>query len=194
VNRGVEREDITGKVYGYLTVKKIVPEYSEKRSRNIYWAYCNCSNCGNTNFQVNKHNLRTGRTRSCGCSKDGHKKITGSNSVQWTGHNEISGNRWSKIKRNAKKRGIKFNVTIQYVWKLFEKQNRKCKLSGLEITFGKLSNQSFTASLDRIDNTKGYVKCNVHWVHKDINRIKSDLDISYFKTLCKLVVENSCEN
>ena len=47
----------------------------------------------------------------------------------------------------------------------------------------------FTASLDRIDNTKGYTQDNVQWVHKDINRIKSDLSQEYFLTLCKTVVD-----
>ena len=31
-----------------------------------------------------------------------------------------------------------------------------------------------TASLDRIDSTKGYVRGNIQWVHKDINWFKRD--------------------
>lgn len=37
-----------------------------------------------------------------------------------------------------------------------------------------------TASLDRIDSSKGYIEGNVQWLHKDINRLKinySDEDL-----------------
>jgi len=55
-------------------------------------------------------------------------------------------------------------------------------LSGLDISFtGK------TASLDRIDNEKGYVEGNVQWVHKDINNMKHTYPNDYFVNLCQQV-------
>jgi hypothetical protein len=48
-----------------------------------------------------------------------------------------------------------------------------------------------TASLDRIDSSKGYCEDNVQWVHKDINRMKNTFDQDYFISLCKLIAENS---
>lgn len=31
-----------------------------------------------------------------------------------------------------------------------------------------------TASLDRIDSTKGYIHGNLQWIHKDLNQMKSN--------------------
>ena len=47
-----------------------------------------------------------------------------------------------------------------------------------------------TASLDRIDSTKGYSKDNIQWVHKDINCMKMDFSQQYFIDLCVKVAKN----
>ena len=61
-------------------------------------------------------------------------------------------------------------------------------MTGIDLTFDTLVNTfDGTASLDRIDSSKGYTKDNVQWVHKDINYIKRDLSDSEFITLCKKV-------
>ena len=44
-----------------------------------------------------------------------------------------------------------------------------------------------TASVDRIDSTKGYLKGNVQWVHKSINQMKSNRTDEEFIALCKAV-------
>ena len=45
----------------------------------------------------------------------------------------------------------------------------------IEIKFKKRHNDSKTASLDRIDSSKGYTEDNIQWVHKDVNQMKMDL-------------------
>lgn len=80
-----------------------------------------------------------------------------------------------------------------YLWKLFLKQNGKCALSGLGISFGGLIGEkrsSTTASLDRINSTKGYIKGNVQWVHKHINKMKWDFDQNYFLSLIEYIHKN----
>ena len=47
------------------------------------------------------------------------------------------------------------------------------------------------ASLDRIDNTKGYEIGNIQWVHKDVNWMKHDFDQSYYIQTCKMVANNN---
>ena len=44
-----------------------------------------------------------------------------------------------------------------------------------------------TASLDRIDSSKGYIEGNIQWVHKDINRMKGDSSDNDFIKLCKII-------
>ena len=131
----------------------------------------------------------TGKIKSCGCSIKTNK---GKNHRLWRGCGDISGNRWNSIVRGANgskgRKKIMFDITIEEVWELYLNQNRKCKLSGLPISF---SNDKIrgTASLDRIDSSKGYEKGNIQWVHKDINKMKNSLDETYFINLCHKVSE-----
>lgn len=112
---------------------------------------------------------------------------TGQNSPCWRGVGKLSSKRWSDIKLTAKKRGIKFDLDIEYAWSLFKKQNGKCKLSGIKLKFPRTSRTLGTASLDRIDSKKGYIRGNIQWVHKKINMMKYNLTNSEFKKLCKRV-------
>lgn len=48
-----------------------------------------------------------------------------------------------------------------------------------------------SASLDRIDSSKGYEQGNVQWVHKDINNMKQSFSQDKFIDWCKKVV-NRC--
>jgi hypothetical protein len=85
----------------------------------------------------------------------------------------ISGSFWWGIQKNAKKRGLVFDLDKKAMWDLFLIQNGKCALSGVEIYFGKgLTRKGQTASIDRIDSSKGYVIGNVRWVHKIVNQMK----------------------
>jgi hypothetical protein len=104
----------------------------------------------------------------------------------WTGCGDISGKRWASIKSMARLRGIDFSMEIQEAWQIFVNQDSKCTLSGSQIWFD--DDGSGTASLDRIDNTVGYVRGNVQWVHKKINEMKFDLTVSEFISWCRLVV------
>lgn len=112
----------------------------------------------------------------------------------WKGYKDISGDFWRTIKEAGIKKGLGFNLTIEYIWKLYEKQNGQCALSGLplvlDVSLGSLNKNGYqkrTASLDRIDSGKGYLKGNVQWVHKDINQMKSNRTDQTFIQLCTAV-------
>ena len=144
-------------------------------------------------FDVTSQSLINGRTKSCGCSKDRYPKITGENNIQYCGYMGLPGRYWTLIKKRAKKRGYIINISIQYGWDLYIKQNKKCALSGLPIMFAISNKKSSetTASLDRIDSTKGYVEGNVQWVYKPINIMKNIYEQNYFISLCKLIANNN---
>ena len=75
--------------------------------------------------------------------------------------------------------------------------NKKCKLSNIEIYFNKkCGNKKYkTATLDRIDSTLGYIKTNVQWVHRDINKLKSNFPESYLIKLCgRIYLNNTCDD
>ena len=48
-----------------------------------------------------------------------------------------------------------------------------------------------TASLDRIDSSRGYVIDNIQWVHKDINWLKNDWSQKEFIELCSRVANHN---
>lgn len=115
---------------------------------------------------------------------------------KWKGCEELSGTRWSSYQKGAEIRGLAFEVTIEYAWNLFLGQERRCALSGVPIYFDmnldslrKYGCQGGTASLDRIDSTKGYVVGNIQWVHKDANKMKMDLQEEDFFRIVKQIYE-----
>lgn len=66
-------------------------------------------------------------------------------------------------------------------------------LTGWPIAFrpvGVKSGQT-SASLDRIDSHQGYVLGNLQWVHKDIQRMKSDFSQERFLEVCSAVSQKA---
>lgn len=161
-----------------------------KDGKYIYYFGCKCD-CGNIKIILCSSVIR-GSTTSCGCRKDQYSKITGENSSQFTGYKEIRGKTLNTIQRRANKRGYTFDLLPEKLWDIFLKQDRKCALSGIDIQFGRSEyNTETTASLDRIDSTKGYVLDNVQWVHKTINLMKNVLSVEDFVMFCKKVAERN---
>lgn len=152
-------------------------------SKNPVWV-CRCD-CGNPNYLAYSGNLRAGRTISCGCS---HLVLRGGNHPQWGGFGEISGTYFDSIRSSAARRGIIFDLKIEYLWDLFLLQGRRCALTDEPLTFSP-PYESFkqTASLDRMDSNLGYQFGNVQWVHKDVNLMKNAFHQSRFIEICRLV-------
>lgn len=189
------KHDLIGKSFGYLTVVKMAQTEKSKKKR-MWRAICTCSNCGNDYFDVNPQSLLRGQTTSCGCRRDQYHKLTGVNSVQYKGCGELNGRYWGTIKARAERRGYNIGLTIEYAWDLYLKQDRKCALSGLPIDFA-ISNRKSSetsASLDRIDCSKGYVEGNVQWVHKHVNIMKNVYEQEYFIYLCNLISKQNGKN
>lgn len=132
---------------------------------------------------LRKYNLNIGQLN----------KYTREQHPSWSGYGEISGAYWNGIKQGAKSRKIEFSITKEYLWNLFIKQDKKCALTGLPLYFNevKTNRGNKTASLDRIDSSKGYIEGNVQWVHKDVNEMKWDSTQQEFVNFCCLVAKYS---
>ena len=182
--RGLKNEltkDLTGKIFGKLTVIRIDDNLTKKKNR-LQWV-CKCE-CGTTKT-ISGQSLKSGAASSCGCGQG--KK--GMDSPFWDGYGEISRSYWSKVEFGAKDRNLSFLLTIEEAWDIFIAQNRKCALTGVPIELLKPK----TASLDRIDSSKGYTKDNVQWVHKNVNFLKGKLSEKELYNWCKLIIEYNNE-
>ncbi len=104
----------------------------------------------------------------------------------------LLGSRYSSIRYYSRKLNRDFNVSKEYLWKLFISQGKLCALSGIPLVMGYKSLIQ-TASLDRIDSSKGYIENNVQWVHKDINMMKQEYSQEQFIEYCRLITKTSQE-
>ena len=146
------------------------------------------------------HEFRTSQIKSqifCkGCINKYHTKNKGENHKSWKGVGELSSDLYTTIKINARDRNLDFDLEIEYLWDIFLKQNRKCALSGLDIHLNeKCGDKKFkTATLDRINSNIGYLNGNVQWVHRDINKMKSNFPENYLIKLCELIYKKNKNN
>ncbi len=182
MKRGSNFKDISGKKYNKLTVIKLI---GKARDGSCKWQ-CLCD-CGKETAYTTKHLVRKKNpVKSCGCHR---ASLKGANHVQWTGHEGISGGWWQNhILReiNGKRHKVPVTLTIKEGWDLLVKQNFKCAISQLPIY---IEGYGGTASIDRIDSSKGYELGNVQWTHKHINFMKYTHTQSYFIELCKKVAD-----
>lgn len=170
-----KRKNIINVRFGLLTVIK----YSHSnRRKTVYLCKCDCGN----EALIRSDLLNSGKKTNCGCI---NLNPPGKLSKSWKGYYDIPQVFWYMCKFGAKVRNIHFDITIEYAWDLFIKQNKKCALTGLELNFGSFTKDpSATASLDRIDSSKGYTKDNIQWVHKWINLMKLDFSQDEFIKKC----------
>jgi hypothetical protein len=167
-----------GAKFGKLTVLRDLGNHNPRHESRFE---CQCD-CGKVKSMIGYH-LRSGASKSCGCTNR-----RGKTNSKWLGCEELGGTEWSCIRYCAKKRGIPFKITIKDGWKLFIRQDKLCALTNVPISLRKYGEDTTSnASLDRIDSSKGYTKDNCQWVLKNINLMKQDLDEKEFISLCKLV-------
>lgn len=181
--RLLKKSNILGQKFGKLEVLSF--DGRDKKSRAVFLCKCDC---GNT-FKACGPQLKSLHTKSCGCINKSTNKKHG----LWKGGNFLTGEQFSQIRCRARKGKLPFRISIDFIENLYIKQNFKCALSGIPIILNienKRGSQN-TASLDRIDSSKGYLKNNVQWVHKDINMMKQDHTDENFINWCKIVAKHN---
>jgi hypothetical protein len=156
--------------------KWTVISYAFTKNRSKHWN-CICD-CGKNQI-LQTRELRSGKSFGCrGCKHLRQMK---------TCFDQM----WYRISARARNLDREINIDKQYVLDLFNLQKGKCALTGLDISIAtgrdNFMHGKSTASLDRIDSSKGYIKGNVQWVHKYINRMKSNFSQKQFIELCTAV-------
>lgn len=69
-------------------------------------------------------------------------------------------------------RRFEFELDIEFLMDMLQRQDGRCALSGVEMTFSH-DTPSSNASIDRIDNNCGYMKDNVRLVCSAVNLMRN---------------------
>jgi hypothetical protein len=104
-----------------------------------------------------------------------------------------SGNPFKFYLRNCLKREHPCDLTLEFLKQLWNDQKGKCPYSGVKLILNTHSLRHhdfrYTASLDRIDNAKGYVQGNVQFISTAINFMKNTMSheqiIEFLHTIAK---------
>lgn len=162
IKRKILGIDYTGQKFWKLTVEKL---YELKNNERAVWE-CRCE-CGNK-LLLSSTDLVIKGVKSCGC----WEYIP----ISYQKH----GKYLLQTIASARSRGLECTITSEYILDLFIKQNKKCAISGIDITINLENFRDSTASLDRIDSSKGYIEGNVQWVHREINKMKFNFSQDHF--------------
>lgn len=80
--------------------------------------------------------------------------------------------------RRVQKRKFETNLDLEYLKEVWNKQNGICIYSKVQLILPSIRKKSqylYTASLDRIDSSKGYIKGNVHFISIAMNYLKNNM-------------------
>ena len=96
---------------------------------------------------------------------------------------------FSKLK--AARKDMEWDIDIDHVKELWQKQDGRCALSGVFMTWhAGEGRQDLNASIDRKDPNKGYIIGNVQLVTQRVNTIKHTLGEGELYWWCKNIVVN----
>jgi len=146
-----------------------------KTTRQKISFQCHCGNI----FKTTVCKVGSGHTSSCGCARG----------RQFQGGELICQDFYGRLARGAEQRSISVEISISDIEKQLIAQNLKCALTGRTLIFGKIPIGKYTASVDRIDSSKGYTKDNIQILHKDVNLSKQSMSQEDFITMCKEIAE-----
>jgi non-canonical (house-cleaning) NTP pyrophosphatase len=94
----------------------------------------------------------------------------------------------NSARTRAKKAHREFDIDVDYVKKLWQRQQGLCKLSGLPMSIA-IGSAELRVSLDRKNNAKGYVKGNVQLLRSMVNNAKNKYSQTDFVNMCRAVAK-----
>ena len=142
-----------------------------------------CQVCGKEMTYATKYEFNRAAKKKSNCRTCAYKDAVSKKKYQ-----DIPKGWFDAKRRRALERDKEWDITIEYLWKVYIRQGKVCALSGLPLDFDADSDNG-TVSIDRIKNDKGYVRRNIQLIHKDLNFMKYVYDQKYFIKMCKLVAE-----
>lgn len=150
---------------------------------------CKCDNCGidfeKPQSEINR-NLNLGRKNFCTRTCVGKHNVKNfgirKDNYNISKHSTNRKDGYTKYRyhfRNISSRNKELDITVEDLKEVWENQKGVCPYLGIELhlnSYGKIKKDPITsASLDRIDSSKGYVKGNLQWISRAMNYLKNDM-------------------
>lgn len=143
---------------------------------------CRCYICG----EDNSENFTTSNIICKKCQKDNLKEKYKNTMAEYL--YKLVKKSYSKlVKENINNNRIEFDLTVNFISELLEKQNYKCFYTKHDLLLG---DEIYSPSIDRINSDKGYTKNNICICGVGINKIKFNLSINKFKEIIKELYQN----
>jgi hypothetical protein len=93
--------------------------------------------------------------------------------------------------RRAKSRDASTDLTLEYLDALWKSQEGRCVYTNvLLLSTSETSNYNYMASLDRIDNSKGYKKGNVQFTSVSCNWLKNKETSEHIKEFFDIIISS----
>lgn len=175
-----KRIDLTGHRFDRL----VVIGFPERRpgTGNVYWR-CRCD-CGKETV-AGSSNLRTGKTRSCGCFRSDYVR---KHSRHYRHPNKLPKGHAScnflmnRYRQGAVKRGFTFTLSKDEFREITAKNCAYCGWPpSMSITSPRGHEEWIYNGVDRIDSTKGYESDNVNPCCSTCNYAKRDMSLADFR-------------
>lgn len=109
-------------------------------------------------------------------------------------YKNFSSNLIRSLRQRAKKFNLEFSLDKEFIEQLYNNQNGKCLITGVEFNFDKnkcLSRRPFAPSIDRINSKLGYTKDNVRLICVAVNLSLNEFGDEVFDKICRAYVENT---
>lgn len=166
------RKNLAGQKIGNWTVS----DKWENRIKNTYWE-CTCI-CGKVKF-ICAYSLTKGRSLSCGCKPD----FRVNNSAQ----KEVV----NSYKKNARNRGLNFNLTDEQVLKLTQQNCYYCDCPPFKSNRREHKYNYYSYNgIDRKNNDEGYYLDNCVPCCKRCNTMKTNMNLKEFKRILEIILDN----
>ena len=95
------------------------------------------------------------------------------------------------MRKNSRRKNLgDCTIEPQDIYDLFDSQDGKCALTGFHMTLSSSDDQElrrYAATVDRVDNERGYTLDNVWLVTMLANQIKSNVELEVFVEWCAAV-------
>lgn len=99
--------------------------------------------------------------------------------------------RFLGARNRSKRQNIPFNITKEYLLELWKKQDGRCAISNIKMTFEQCNGRTPTnVSIDQINHKDGYTIGNVQLVCMAVNQMKSDMLMEDLYRFCQAIIEN----